>query len=364
MNRTARRTFLKTAGTAALGSFLAAPAIGQAAKKPRRKIKVGQIGTGHAHASGKMAALRKLKDDYTVIGIVEPNEELRRNNSGQGAYRDLEWLTEEQLLSTPGLEAVAVETTVPNLIATATRCIDAGMHLHLDKPAGTSLAAFRRLLDVATAKGLTIQMGYMLRNNPAFQLAFRAVREGWLGTVFETHAVMSKFVGAKRRLEWLEMPGGTMFELGCHLIDATVASMGGRPDQVTPFPRRTQPDQDHLADNMLAVLEYPRATCTVRSAIVEFDGTRRRQFVICGDHGTVDIRPLEPPKMLLALDQPRGTYRRGYQEVELPKMPGRYADQLAELAQIIRGEIANPYPPSHDLVVHETILLASGMEVE
>ena len=154
-----------------------------------------------------------------------------------------------------------------------------------------------------------------------------------------------------------------MFILGCHLIDAMVAVIG-KPDKVTPYIRHTRPQQDGLADNTLAVFEYPKATATIRSALIEVDGSRRRQFVICGDHGTIDIRPLEPPKMLLALDQRRATYRRGYQEVELPKMPGRYADQLAELAQIIRGEIANPYPPSHDRAVHETILLAAGMEVE
>ncbi len=363
MPPTQRRTFLKTASTAALGSILATPAAVRAADQPRRKIKIGQIGTGHAHAGGKMDALRKLTDDYEVVGIVEPDEKLRRKNESHAVYRDLKWMPEEQLLNTPGLEAVAVETTVPNLITTASRCVEAGMHLHLDKPAGTSLSAFRRLLDSATAKGLTIQMGYMLRNNPAFQLAFRAVREGWLGTVFETHAVMSKFHTEPQREEWQTMPGGTMFELGCHIIDATVALMGGKPDKVTPFPRRTWADRDDVEDNMLAVLEYPKATCTVRSAIVEFDGGRRRQFVACGDQGTVDIRPLEPPKMLLALDQPREGYRRGYQEVELPKMPGRYNDQLAELAAIIRGEIESPYPPAHDLAVHETVLRASGMEL-
>ncbi|NLS96214.1 MAG: Gfo/Idh/MocA family oxidoreductase [Planctomycetaceae bacterium] len=190
MNRDERRSFLKAAATAA-GSFLAAPAVIRASGAPRRRVKIGQIGTGHAHASGKMDALRKLTDDYEVVGVVESDEELRRKNGDQGVYRGLAWMTEEQLLNTPGLQAVAVETRVPDLIATAQRCVDAGMHLHLDKPAGTSLAAFRRLLDAATAKRLTIQMGYMLRNNPAFQLAFRAAREGWLGTVFETHGVMS-----------------------------------------------------------------------------------------------------------------------------------------------------------------------------
>jgi hypothetical protein len=45
----------------------------------------------------------------------------------------------------------------------------------------------------------------------------------------------------------------------------------------------------------------------------------------------------------------------------MPKMAGRYDDQLIELARAIRGEIESPYSRSHDLAVHETILRASGM---
>ena len=87
-------------------------------------------------------------------------------------------------------------------------------------------------------------------------------------------------------------------------------------------------------------------------------------FLGLGDKGTIDIRPLEPPTLRLALEKPRDGFRSGYQEVPLPKMPGRYDDQLAELAKIIRGEMEHPYPPAHDLAVHETVLRASGMPVD
>jgi len=361
-----RRDFLRTAartaaaGVAAAGSPLARAA---SADPPRRRVKVGQIGTAHAHAGGKMDALRRLTDQYEVVGVVEPDAALREAAQRQAVYRDLRWMTEPELLDTPGLQAVAVETAVRDLIPTAARCIAAGMHLHLDKPAGDSLPAFQRVLDDAARQRLTIQMGYMFRNNPAFQFCFRAVREGWLGDVFEVHAVISKKDPVSQRRRLTEFAGGTMFELGCHVIDAVVAVLG-KPERVTPFLRRTRPDLDNLADNTLAVLEYPQATCTVRSSLVEVEGGQRRQFVVCGDQGTIDIRPLEPPALRLALQQPRSAFRRGYQEVPLPKMPGRYDDQLAELAKIIRGEMEHPYPPEHDLAVQETVLHASGMPVE
>ncbi len=358
MSRLRRRDFLKAAAVTAAA---AVPHVvrGDPAK---RRIKIGQIGTGHGHAAGKMQTLLKLADDYEVVGIAEPDPQLRRAAEQQGTYRGLKWLTEEQLLNWPGLEAVAVETRNENLVSTAARCIAAGKHLHLDKPAGVSVSRFKHVLDEAQRRHLTVQMGFMFRYNPAFQLCFQAVRDGWLGDVFEIDGVISKGVPPSGRAFVAGFPGGTLFELGCHLIDAMVTIMG-RPDKVTPYVRRTQPE-DNFADNQLAVFEYPKAICTIRSAVVEVAGERRRQFTVCGQQGTVDIKPLEPPKLLLALAEPRGDFRRGYQEVKLPSSPGRYDEQLGDLARILRGEKEHAYSPEHDLLVCEMTLLAAGLPLE
>ena len=356
-----RREFLKSAagtGLTAVGwQWSSAKAAGAA--EAGERIKVGQIGVGHAHAGGKMATFRKLVDHYQVIGIVEPDEELRRKWQDHPIYRGLTWMTEEQLLNEPGLKAVAVETQVRDLLPAAARSIAAGMHIHLDKPAGESLPQFQQVLEEASRRGLVVQMGYMFRNNPAFQFCFQAVRDGWLGRITEVHGVMSKFSSAKERAPLLPYPGGTMFELGCHLIDSLVRVLG-KPDKVTPFARRSHPEIDELADTQLAVFEYPRAIATIRATVVEAEGGRRRQFVVAGDEGTISILPLEPPRLTLGLTKPQGRFARGYQEVELAKMPGRYDDQLVELARIIRGKMQHPYPPEHDLAVQEAVLLAGA----
>ncbi len=210
-----RRQLLRNTGQYLTALSLMTASKGQAARSTQ-KIKVGQIGTLHAHASGKMATLRKLKDVFEVVGIVETNPDQRRKMRDHSAYRGLNWLTEEQLLNTRGLQAVAVETSIPELVPTGLRCVSAGMHLHLDKPAGLSLAEFRALLNDATRRKLTVQMGYMFRANPAFKFCFQAVRNGWLGDVFEVDGVISKTIDARRRQE-LAMYTGSMFELGCHL---------------------------------------------------------------------------------------------------------------------------------------------------
>jgi len=151
-----------------------------------------------------------------------------------------------------------------------------------------------------------------------------------------------------------------MFELGCHVIDAVVTVLG-RPQKLTPYNRSTS--ADGFADNQLAVLEYPRATVTVRSALAEVEGGARRQFVVCGAQGTFDMRPLEPPAVRLALDAARGEWKKGYQEITLPKPAGRYDSDFADLAKVIRGEKPFEFTPEHDLAVQEAVLLASGLPI-
>ena len=359
MKTFSRREFLRTSTIASLAASGLAPAIcAQSDAKPPR-IRIAQIGAAHAHAAGKMETMRH-SEEFEVVGVVE-SDPVRRVAAGKTpAYAGLEWMTEEQLLNAPGLQAVAVETEVKDLVPTAARCIAAGKHIHLDKPGGESLAAFKQLLDAAARRRLTVQMGYMLRYNPAFQLCFQLVRDGWLGDVFSVDTAMNKVLAAAERKTLLPYRGGGMFELGGHVIDAVVNIMG-RPTKVTAHSRRSWLFDDGLADNQLAVLEYPKATVTVRIALVEIEGGARRQFVLCGTKGTFDIRPLEPPQARLALDEARGGYKKGYQDLKFPRVGGRYDGDFADLAKVIRGEKALGFSAEHDRVVQETLLLASGL---
>jgi predicted dehydrogenase len=325
---------------------------------PERPIRVGQIGTKHGHAAGKMEALRRLSPLFEVVGIVEPDPARRAAVERSRSYEGLAWMTEEELLNRPDLDAVAIETEGSDLLDVAERVVAAGKHVHLDKPAGESPPQFKRIMENASRQRLTVQMGYMLRYNPAFQLCYRAIREGWLGNIFSVEAVMGKVLEAESRRELLRYPGGAMFELGCHLIDAVVYVLG-KPRSVQAHSRRSS-SADGLADNQLAVLEYRDAIATVRSSFLEVEGFGRRQFVVCGDEGTLEIRPLEPPHVRLALTRSRGGFRAGEQMVPMPRLP-RYDGEFIDLALVIHGEKPFAWPPEHDVAVQETILSASGL---
>lgn len=341
-----------------------------AADPSKKRIKIGQIGTGHEHAAGKMGTFRELPDQYEVVGIVESDPGLQKSKGKNPVYRGLKWMTEEQLLNTKGLQAVAVEVDSDDdrIMDISGRCIDAGMHIHLDKPGGESFPKFKKVLDEAKRRNLTVQLGYMYRNNPAVQFCRHAVAEGWLGQVFEIDCVMSKFTSVAYRKYLSQFRGGVMFIYTCHMLDLVVGLMG-KPDRIVSFPRQTRTDVGvEMCDNGLVILEYPKTTATIRTAQLEVEGFKRRQLVVCGDQGTIDFRPLEKAfrkngeqlALQLALAKARAPYKKGYQEVRFPHPSNRYAAQLTELAEIIRGERENPYPLEHELLVQRCLLEACG----
>jgi predicted dehydrogenase len=347
-----RRAFIAAAAALPLIAHAAPP-----------KIKIGQIGTGHPHASGKMKAIRKYPDVFEVVGIAETDPARRKAAQSNKAYKGLTWMSEGDLLSAPGLQAIAVETAVRDLVPTAQRCIHAGKHIHLDKPAGESMKACRQLHADAVERNLTIQMGYMFRYNPGFEFLFQVLKDGWLGEVREVTGMIGKKMGDGGRKDLATFPGGGMFELACHLVDAVVTVLG-EPTSVTAFNHQTQPEKDSFLDNQLAVLDYPKAVATIRCNHVDPLGTSRRQFSVTGTEGTLNIQPLEAPKVSLGLDRPRGKFKKGFQDVPMPRSPGRYDNEFLDLARIIRGEKKLAWDAKHDIIVHEAVLKAAGLKLD
>ena len=332
-----------------------------------KKIKVGQIGICHEHAAGKIRTLRLRPDVFEIVGVVDerPTAAARFAGDDLTPYEGLKFVTEEELFCTPGLQAVTVETPNADLVPTALRVMERNLALHMDKPGGDDLAQFGKLLAGCKARQLPFQMGYMFRGNPAMQWTMNAVRRGWLGEVFEIQAGMSHDYGGEDYQGYLgQLPGGIMFNLGCHLIDLVVAVMG-RPGTVTTFLKSAPGDHDRIKNNCLAILGYPHATATLRACSREVDGLSRRRFKLCGTNGSVELCPLErfdgqPLLMNLVLKNAIPGHAAGAHTVDFGIIRDRYEAQLLEWAGIISGETASPHTHEHDHLVQEVVLAASG----
>ncbi|MBM4078644.1 MAG: Gfo/Idh/MocA family oxidoreductase [Planctomycetes bacterium] len=271
----------------------------------------------------------------------------------------MRWVSEEALLSDSSVQLIVVEGQVRDNVAAARRAVEAGKHVHLEKPPSMDLAGFRALCALAEQRRRIVQMGYMFRYNPGFQLLFRAVRDGWLGHVFFVRGRIGTSVDAAKRWALAEYPGGMMFELGCHLLDAIMLFLGP-PKRVTPFLRMDGRVLDGLADNTLAVFEFDHAAATIESAAMEVEPSPHRSLAVYGTQGTLILEPLEPPAVQLCLSSPLAGFQKGWQHVPIENRP-RYVADLADLAACIRAGAPLGFTPAHDLAVHEALLRACGI---
>jgi len=332
------------------------------------KVNIIQIGIRHEHAAGKWATLKKRPDLFNLIGYVDERDFCKTPHLTQffneGLYADHRKLSLDEALNYPGLEAVTVEVPNNDLVPVALQCMEHGLAMHMDKPAGEDLALYKKLLDGCKAKNLPFQMGYMFRGNPAFQFCIRAVHEKLIGEVFEIEADMNHSYGNEIYQKYIgQFSGGIMYNLGCHLIDFIVAAMG-RPDNVTSFLKSAPGYPDSIRNNCMAVLEYPHALATLSSCSKDACTTNGRTMKIAGTKGTIKFNPFErfdgrSVEIELTMSEDSGLFPKGIHTLRFPPQRDRYEIQLTELAQVIRGEAKSTYSYEHDYLVHEVTLAAS-----
>ena len=321
-----------------------------------RKIRIGQIGIGHNHGEAKMQAVRKFPALFEVIGYAEESEYWIRERAQNEGYEGLTRYGVDELIEK--CDALLVETDVWDLTETAEKCVRAGKHIHLDKPASGTLEEYKRVLDIAEEKDLVVQLGYMYRYNPAVQKTLQAIREGRLGEIYSINAEMSTYHPANYK-KWLSnFGGGIMYILGSHMVDLIVYMLG-KPDRVHSFLKHTGLDGVDFEDNNLAVLEYEKALARIYISSVEVNGYGRRQLVVSGSKGTVQIQPLENPCRMWISDTSIAdrTYAERKEDIPIVEdaVNARYDLMMQDFYSYIVGEKKNPFTYAHDYAVQEVL---------
>lgn len=348
-----RRQFLGAAvgGAAALGSDLSGLAQGAVAPVARR-IPIGFLGAVHSHGLPKLRLASK-SPDWEVVGVAEQDAATRMACEKLG----VPLLNQAEVIERS--EVITVESAVPDHARHALLALKAGRHVHVEKPPAETLEEMREMIRLAQQARRVFQPGYMWRNNPAFQKIFEAARAGWLGSIYSIRAHMSNAASPGQRREWGQFKGGSMFELGVHMLDP-IARLLGKPVKVTPFLRTDHPVQDAFRDNNVAVLEFERGVAVLLNNSLQSSRLPVRSFEVLGTGGSASIRPIEPPVLEIDLAQAAGPYQAGPQSVPLPRYE-RYVDDLAELARAVRGERPLGVTLEEESLVQEVILMACGM---
>ena len=321
-----------------------------------KRIRLGQIGIGHNHGEAKMLAARKFPELFEIVGYAEENERWVEKRGNAAGYRGLCRMSVEEIIERS--DAVLIESDVWDLTKYARLCVDAGKHIHMDKPASGTLEEYKHLLDTAKEKNLVVQLGYMYRYNPAVLRCLEHIKNGDLGEIYSINAEMSTYHPVEYK-KWLtNFGGGIMYILGSHLVDLIVYVLG-EPKKITAFLKHSGLDGVDFEDNNLAVLEYDKALARIFVSSVEVNGFGRRQLMVSGSKGTVNICPLERPMTMTYSDTTiaDATYedRKQIFTFEDNTASGRYNEMMKDFYSYIMGTKQNPFSYEHDYLVQKVL---------
>lgn len=328
-------------------------------------LRLAMLGMWHSHADGIVKQVAAHPEEFSLVGFYEADPQVLAERRGQWASRlpTFEVYDHPDKLLAEKLDGVIVEGRVHDNVAMARRALEAGKHVMLEKPAGTNMADFRALIDLAQRKHLHVQMIYLFRYMSAVQEMFARAKRGQLGRIYSFRARLPKNLSDYQRFveELKTYPGGMFFEMGGHVIDMMVQLIGPARDVKSILAHHhTAPPESYL-DNGAALFAAEHALGVIEVPALEVAADSRRVEVY-GTEGAFIIPHLGSGHLKNKNIQLAHSYRKGggWQEVELPAATLQITD-LREFAAVIAGRKEPDFSHQHDLDVHEALLKASGM---
>ncbi len=172
-------------------------------------LKVGVIGTGHL---GRFhTRVYSELPGCELIGVYDTDSE--RAAAVAAEYGTVALPTMGALVEAAEAVSIAVPTTAHHEIGMA--CLDAGVHVLIEKPIASTVEQARELVETARKRDLRIQVGHIERFNQATRAALAVLRE-------------PKFVEAHRL--GVFVPRGTdvavVLDLMIHDIDLILSAVG------------------------------------------------------------------------------------------------------------------------------------------
>jgi predicted dehydrogenase len=143
--------------------------------KEPRCLRVGVLGCGPIAQAAHFDAVRKARN-AELDAICDVADDLRQAmavvHRPRVAYRDY-----DAMLADPDVEAVIIAVADQFHVRAAGDALQAGKHVLVEKPLGTTVESCRELSHRAAATGLVVQVGNNRRFDPGIEFARRFIRD-------------------------------------------------------------------------------------------------------------------------------------------------------------------------------------------
>jgi predicted dehydrogenase len=201
-------------------------------------IGAGHMGTSHGRAYSAIPG-------FDLCGIVTRGDSGRRladELGGVAHYRDF-----DDALSQTGPDAVAIASYAETHVPYATRALDAGCHVFVEKPLAENVADAKALVAVSQRESRALIVGYILRHHPSWQ-AFVSLAQQLGKPLVMRMNLNQQSQGA----EWathrsIMATTSPLVDCGVHYVDVMTQMTGARVSRVHAIGVRLS---DEIDDNM------------------------------------------------------------------------------------------------------------------
>ncbi len=190
----------------------------------KSKIRIGIIGCGNISQAYFNGA--KMFEILEVVACADLNMEAAVVKATENACLAQ---TVEELLANPDVDLV-INLTIPAVHAEVSlAALNAGKHVHCEKPLAVHLKDAKQVIDLAKEKGLMVGCAPDTFLGAGLQTSRKIVDDGWIGKVVSGTA----FMLASGPESWhpnpaffYEQGAGPMFDMGPYYITALVHLLG------------------------------------------------------------------------------------------------------------------------------------------
>lgn len=334
----------------------------------QRVIGVGLIGYGMAATVFHQPLIESV-NGLKIVGA------LRRTPSKGATVPFVSTL--DKFLKLP-LQLAVITTPNDTHSEFAKACLEAGLHVVIDKPMTVTSAEARKLIAIAKDRHSLLTVFHNRRYDGDFLTIQKLLQEGTLGKVVSFESNFDRFRPELKANAWREQsqPGsGILYDLGPHLIDqalvlfgpprAVFASIrherGGLADDAFDVFLIYKDQKVLLRASMLAPIPRPRFLLQgTKGSYAKYDLDEQERLLRSG------IRPLDP-EWNKSINQHGTLVLREQDQVvtrELPTPLGEYRRFYVEVRDSIEKNRPSAIPPQVGLRTAEIIEAALASSTE
>ena len=322
------------------------------------QVGIGVIGVGLM--GSLFARLASQLPDSKLIGVADVDENRAAqvgHSLGVPAFGDY-----HGLLSIPEVDAVVVATPDALHLEPALAAAQAGKHLMIEKPLATTREDGSRIIEACNAAGVTLMVAHVLRFDPNYGEAFKAVRSGKLGEIVHINARRNTSIADAKRLAGRVT---ITFYLGSHSVDLIQWVVGSPVVEVTAVSVRKVMTQFNIDDTVMSLLRFENgAIGTLENSWMRppSPGSRRigASLIVMGTEGSLKVEPYQDS---ITVYQPQSVELLlplySFDNTPFGKISGVYRDEFAHFIECVRMRTSPIISPEQAL---SAVMVCSAIE--